>query len=437
MAILLHPLSPRIGTVPIHCSQEFQHRTLAEDRPIVERVVAAYHHGKDGAPPAVRQAMYGEIWGENGFGGQQGGLIEALEQRSCVGVHDVLRQFFRTEAASGIALGKGIWELVAGNDDHRRHLGHVWLDRLVGLAQALGVLSLPNPEDSPDRWQRCLEVDPEAVFTAIEDHLDLQLEFPDLGGVFCGGVRGRAFPFIAFTHLLVAVTVRDLVAQRRPTIFEIGGGYGGLAHFACELLPCRYTIFDLPFAGATQAYFLSRALPTQRLVLCGEKSGTGPEISIRPAWDLLDLPPDVTADLVVNQDSMPEIPHAMVCRYLEAMKRFLRGPFLSINQEPSPAAKQTVGRASVAAAVQAVGGYRRFSRTPFFLRLGYVQEIYFPTRLRSYDPLAANKWARPGSWRRNATRSMRTALRLLRAGDWRGLGERLHYRIARRRKAAS
>jgi hypothetical protein len=426
MAPLLHPVSENTRPQPIFFSQEYLHRSLAEDREIVERVIAAYHQAASTADPATRRSMFGTIWGENGVIGKQGPLIQALQEKSAAGVHDILRQYFITDAAFGIALGKREVEVVSQQPDHRRHYGLMWLDRLVGLAEAIGALSIPNPEDSADRRDRSLEVDPDQVFAAVENAIGQRLSFPDICAIFGGEIRGRAFPFISFTHLLVALHVRSLALRADPTVFEIGGGFGGLAYFACQLMGCDYTIFDLAWANAVQAYFLHRALPGRRLVLCGEPAGPGGGIALMPAWLLFQQPAGTHVDVVVNQDSMPEMPQLTACRYLEVMRAILRGPFLSVNQEPPPHSSQTWDRTSVAQLVGRVGGYERFSRSPFFLRMGYVQEVYYSVQA-GYNPHTRYDPAHAGQ--KPARHPIRTAYRLMKQGDFRGLKDRFRHRV--------
>ncbi len=394
MAPLLHPVSGKVVPQPIHFSEEYRERALAQDREIIERIIAAYHHAVQSTSREVRQAMCGTIWSDRGLVGKQEGLIQALEEKSCARVHEILKQYFITDAAFGIAMGKREWEVVMQLSEHRRYYGLLWLDRLVGLAHAVGALSIPNPEDSNERWQTCLEVDPEKVFTAIENHVGVTMSFPNLCAVFGGRIRDRAFPFISFTHLLMGLSLRQMALTDYTTIYEIGGGFGGLAYWVCLLLPARYHIYDLPFASAVQAYFLHRALPDRKLALCGERVAKPVDITLMPAWAFLSQTSGTEVQMVVNQDSMPEMPQKIGQGYLEAMKLFLRGPFISVNQEPAPDASELGDRNSVANLVASVGGFKRVSRTPFFLRVGYVQEVYYPTQYRPYQWLATARRAR-------------------------------------------
>lgn len=376
MSVLLYPVSAGVRVPVITFSNEYVGRTLPEDRAIVDRIITAYHHAVKSASSRMRRAMCGAIWGADGHAGHQGEFVRALEARSAERVHDILRQFHVSTAAHGIAMGPAEADAVRTNIAYARHYGLMWLDRLVGLAHASGALPLVNPEDNFPAWERALEVDVEEVAGAIERHIGIPLDFPDVSGVFGGTLRGRPIPVITFTHLLVALNIRTWVpAGGSGHVVEIGGGFGDLALWTTRLVPCRYTIYDLPFASAAQAYFLWRARPGGALRLSGEPSSGPDEIALLPGWNLIKEPP-ASADVVVNQDSLVEIPRRIATAYLKAMRGFLDGPFLSVNHESWTRLADKIDHTSVAASIGRLGGYVRVSRAPFPLRVGYVQEIY-------------------------------------------------------------
>jgi len=376
MAVLLHPLSEGVHPPPVVFSTEYERRTLAQDREIVDRIIAAYHHALGATSVEMRQAMCGTIWGSDGFGGYQGEFIRALEERSVERTHDILRQFHVSDAAHGIAMGKAEAESVRANPAVERHYGLMWLDRLVGLAEGSGAVALMNPEDNFETWQKGLEVDVEQVAAAIERRIGMPLEFPDVTGVFGGELRGRPMPVIAFTHLLVALSIRPWVTDEGGShLVEIGGGFGSLAYWTTRLMPCRYTIYDLPFASAAQAYFLWRVRGGQPLRLSGEGRPQPGEIALLPGWALIEDPP-ASAQVLVNQDSLVEIPRGIATAYLTAVRGFLDGPFLSVNHESWQRLADALDRTSVSELIAAAGGYVRLSRGPFALRQGYAQEIY-------------------------------------------------------------
>lgn len=358
-------------------SDEYLGRTLSEDRPLLERIVAAYHHAIASASRGVRLSLAGSIWTETGYGGAQGTLLDALESRTIGKVHSILSSLFISDGAKALAMGREEAELFRIDADHRRCYGLQWIDRLVSLAFAVGALPLPYPENNPDACAHCLEVDPEKVIAAIEPELGTQLEFPNICGVFGGELAGTPFPVHAFTLAAAAYQIKLLVDRPDPTILEIGGGFGGLAYWVTRMLPCRYLIYDLPLIGAIQAYFLARALPGRSLVLYGEGYSDA-AIEIRPDWELLEQSGDALASLAVSQDSLVEIPGPVATAYLCSMKRRLAGPLLSINHESPVRDSRGGDYSSVRDLVKSAGGYRCRSRSPFLLRAGFVQEVFEP-----------------------------------------------------------
>ena len=379
--LLQYPVSSRVVPPPIRYSQEYQRRSLNEDREILERILAAYHHTR-GESPQFQDAMIGSVWGHQGFENRQADLIRALEDRSLAGLHTILHRYFLTDAAHALAMGRDEAVILATGGENAHAYGLQWLERLICLAFALGALPVPNPEDQSGRWDACLEVVPEVAAGAIEQKLGMTLDFPDICGVFGGTIGGRIIPLIAFQHLLVANDLRMVAPLMRPRVAEIGGGFGGLAYFAAHLMGGHWTIYDLPFMNAVQAYFLYRALPDTPLALVGERRVAGAGLQVLPAWSLFARLESDTAEVVVSQDSLTEVPAATAYRYLEIVRSFLRGPFISIHPDfpfqPSP----DWDGLTVAALMERVGGFRRVQRSPFFLRLGHIQEVFYPDSTR-------------------------------------------------------
>ena len=82
-------------------------------------------------------------------------------------------------------------------------------------------------------------------------------------------------------------------------------------------------------------------------------------------------------DVLVNQNSMPEMPEQAVINYIQWARKNLRGIFYSYNQEAySPVGG--VPQVLVPEIVSRVGGFKLFGRNYSWLRRGYVEEIYAP-----------------------------------------------------------
>jgi hypothetical protein len=103
------------------------------------------------------------------------------------------------------------------------------------------------------------------------------------------------------------------------------------------------------------------------------------KVQLLPEAALSDIEPNV--QLVINKDSMPEMPEDAARRYLEWIRTNCAGLFFSCNQEAG-AVFHGVAQNVVPELVGKVGGFRRLRRDPSWMRPGYVEEIYEVTGVR-------------------------------------------------------
>jgi hypothetical protein len=247
-----------------------------------------------------------------------------------------------------------------------RYWALVTYDRLASLAEAVGVLRTESPEQGP--VGRVFTEGLDALPARIEAALEISLDHPRVGAPYGILIGGRLITRETSVYLLAAMWLREAIAvhlRRSPAeeahIVEIGGGYGGAAMWYLRL-PRRhqgsYTIVDLPLMNAFQAYFLGqvhgeRALPPQVL--------TGPQ--------------PIVADVVYNQDCLPELSERTAREYLAWMQAHVRGVFLSCNQEAA-APVGGVPQLVVAELASEYPGLTRIARRPSWQRRGYVEEVY-------------------------------------------------------------
>jgi hypothetical protein len=134
-----------------------------------------------------------------------------------------------------------------------------------------------------------------------------------------------------------------------------------------------YSIVDLPLMNALQAYFLGEVYGAEALQLFGEED-TGAPIRILPPQALTGQEP-IAADVVFNQDSMPELNEKAAREYLAWMQDHVRGLFLSNNQEATTPV-DGVAQLVVAELAAEFSGLTRIARRPSWVRRGYVEEVY-------------------------------------------------------------
>jgi hypothetical protein len=100
------------------------------------------------------------------------------------------------------------------------------------------------------------------------------------------------------------------------------------------------------------------------------------DIQILPFWKYTESADD-SFDLVLNQDPLPEMSHEAATGYVQATVGKSRMFFLSINHEAEPVMTSQGTRQNVVRdCVETVKGYTCVYWFPFWLRRGYVEELF-------------------------------------------------------------
>jgi hypothetical protein len=89
------------------------------------------------------------------------------------------------------------------------------------------------------------------------------------------------------------------------------------------------------------------------------------------------------SDLLINQDSMPEMPLTEIRRYLNWGSQHVNGLFLSFNQEAYSPVHGTP-QVLVPDIVANFSNYHRLSRQTSWDRRGYVEEVYRVTPVNDH-----------------------------------------------------
>jgi len=101
------------------------------------------------------------------------------------------------------------------------------------------------------------------------DDLHARIEEPPLGAPILLRRREQWISQDLAQSLLEFYRVKELVRQidmpERPTLLELGAGYGRLAHVFLAAAPCRYVIVDIPPALLVAKWYLSRLFPERRV----------------------------------------------------------------------------------------------------------------------------------------------------------------------------
>ena len=123
------------------------------------------------------------------------------------------------------------------------------------------------------------------------------------------------------------------------------------------------------------AYLLATTLGADAVCLEGEEARRD-AVKLRAHWTCSD---EETASFRVaaNQDSFPEISRRTIEEYAREIARITSGYFLSINHESEhPISSGGARHLVVPRLLERAPGFRRLSRAPYWLRRGYVEELY-------------------------------------------------------------
>lgn len=361
---LAHPIVK--GMPRVHLASQ-----AAMDRPErlanARRLLDAYKVSAAQEPTAPLKAPSDDLWTglvENEFGD----LLQILAEDDAQALSEYLLHYGEDyKWFGGLTLAVDGYNPQADSSE----VALSYLDKLVCLAEALGVLSLENPEQSAE-WGANLYSDIDTVVAGIEDAIGISI-VPPAGVTPVTGIS-TSRGLIHYRHLnglYAALRVKDLVpADSR--ICEYGGGIGLVAYYASALGFADYTIFDLPLVNIFAGHFLLGALGADKVWLNGESAGAG--VHVLPYWQCADAP-SAGYRLSLNQDSFPEIDSSLVSEYLRQIERSTTEFFLSINQE-AQASMGTRKQNSVPALVSGFGNFHRIYRMKYWMREGYVEELY-------------------------------------------------------------
>jgi hypothetical protein len=343
------------------------------DIAICERLIAAFTAAVDeGADARGRpdRGLWAWIWDNH-----HRRLAEALERGDPRYLGGLLAGMFREDFASGIELGGPISDLESrlGSRIQSRKA----LDVLVSLAEALGVVPVENPEQG--RAGIAFDDGLAQLVANIEQALGIYMDAPNVGAPFGLTVNERLITFETPELIYAAMRLDQAMGMHlqstigaSPTVVEIGGGYGGLCYWFLHTRPdiARYTIVDLPTVSMLQGYFLAKALGPEQVSLLGEPPA---QVRLIPNFALSQV--ETPYDVLVNKDSMPEMPLDTMVGYLEWARVNCAGLFYSYNQET---AADILGQTQgiVSKEIKKVGGFDCIRRDHSWLRRGYAEEIY-------------------------------------------------------------
>lgn len=238
------------------------------------------------------------------------------------------------------------------------------------LAEAFGVVGISNPESEPSGlYPRVFGKNfTESVLLKKIEDTGFRINLP----LFIGGRTDLKTEYGIITdrhchYLWVLKRIMELCPDRNTAIIEIGAGMGILAYYLDKEGYKDYTIIDLAYSNLMQSYFIASNLPERELILSGDAQYPfslqyKKKIKILHASDFVNVPEN-RFGLMVNIDGLTEMVMTEAEKYCNSNCAPL---LLSINHETN-----NYRIIEIQKQVK-----RLVYRYPFWIRKGYVEELY-------------------------------------------------------------
>lgn len=346
----------------------------SRDIEIARRLLRAYKLSLAGYVKRVED--YEDIWSHIKV--QQPTFFAALGSEDPAVLASYLCNMSRHDATHGTVQGYREYLKIRFNPFYRQYISRVIKDKLVLLAEAVGAIACENPEQGV--WGKNFSLPIDQLVRAIESKIGLKISPPEIDGGLLKIIGASAqFHERDLNAIFTAWSISNILQNISDgSICEIGAGTGRVAYWSWQMGIKSYSIIDLPHINVLQGFYLLKALPDVNIRLYGEPVQANEqdrEIAILPTYGVQTLSPR-SFDLVLNQDSFPEIHADIVRDYLMRIREISRKYFLSINHESCPPGEGDFTHISVQQIIDEVGGYQKLFRTPYWLRRGYVMQLY-------------------------------------------------------------
>jgi hypothetical protein len=341
------------------------------DVAIAKRLLIAYRLASESFQ--ARQSGKDDLWTITKNYQRQ--FLELLSRNNPEELAAYLCNMSRHDATIGTVQGNHEFHRIKRNPIYRRFLSIRIKDQLVALAEAVCALACENPEQG--LCGKNIHMDSDTLVDNISSVIGIKITPPNIdGGLLKIKTTRGLFDIRDLNAIYTAYLLSKTVRTKTERICEIGGGIGKVAYWSHLLGFKSYTIIDLPHINVLQGYYLLKTLPEGMVRLYGESIENGnANLEILPAFEIEQIHSN-RYQIVLNQDSFPEIDGEVVTGYLKWIHRVSSGYFLSINHESKSPYGEKQFHISVPELINDVGGYDRMYRFPYWLRKGYVVELY-------------------------------------------------------------
>lgn len=304
-------------------------------------------------------------------------FVDLLEKENISDIAFYLCNMSRMEIGFGFMQGKNDYNKLLSDPTYRRWLDLFNLDKVITLAEALGVIPIEDPEQG--EYGSSIFLNTNEIIKKIERYLKIQLSPPNIeGGQYKLSTNKGKINNKDLNSVYTSWRCKEIIKTiKNPSICEIGAGLGKSAYYSYLFGINRYTIIDLPYINILQGFYLIKSLPSANIYLYGETKARNKKnsIFILPDWSLEDMDGKLF-DLTLNQDSFPEIDKKTVLKYLDRTNLLTRHFLLSINQESQNTMGGDQTQNITFRLISDRKDFELIYRFPYWMRLGYVEELY-------------------------------------------------------------
>lgn len=365
--ILAHVFDFEVAQLPNLVTSHATH--IASSLVVAQRLINAYHLSLESVQSANYTRVENDLWSDI-LEKEFAELILILNQKDAHGLVEYLMHF----GESYMWFGGLCFSLDGYNHRNKteQHIAASYFDKLICLAEAVGARPHENPEQGP--WGENVKLGVDVLTALIEQVTGTSLKVPQ-GIVPITGIESQIGP-IHYRHVnafYAAWRAKTLLGAHGKAVCEFGAGNGIAAFYAHQMGVASYTTLDLPLTNVFSGWFLINALGADMVHLQGEVASQA-GVTLLPSWRCADIESNAF-DLVLNQDSFPEIDKTLLQRYFEIIQKTSSKYFLSINHETeTPMA--SVKHSSVPKLLKYNPHFVLLSRSKYWVREGYVEELY-------------------------------------------------------------
>ncbi len=342
---------------------------IGQDILIAERILEAYQAAKRfeeaNVPPQLLQRRESSD-DKPDFLQEFESILDSRDPTD-VAVH--LCQACRLPTAQGFGLGKRAFDAATATGQEAEFAAIV-MERVLAVARSMTLL--PQGSDQPNTPESI-----EELLERIESAVGAPIDIGPVMGRFGVRLGERVLDPLAADSAYAIWRMRMLLDDELEhcRVAEIGAGLARTAQLAATIGIQQYSIFDLPTANALQGYYLLKTCEPGKVQLFGEINEDAP-IKVQPYWEFFDTP-EGYFDLCLSHNSIHAMSETAAKSYVLEMPRVSR-LLLSINKEELSAAdnQSTLRPLSMPRLVEDHPGFKRTGRHPYWVRPGYVEEVY-------------------------------------------------------------